>query len=85
MTTTVVQRRLPIADGWEIVAVESTSCAVTTCAGALVATATREPVTVIVRGPWGEQVFDLVGSSHSVGAASRCPRCGSATPRSVPQ
>lgn len=50
-----------IVDGWEIVTVESTMCAVTSIGGRLTATAIREPVAIIVRYPEGDRAFDLQG------------------------
>jgi hypothetical protein len=59
--TSVAAGRTIVVDGWEIVAVESTMCAAASIAGRLTATATREPVAIIVRYPEGDRAFDLQG------------------------
>lgn len=50
-----------IVDGWEIITVESTMCAVTSIGGRVTATAVREPVAIIVRYPDGDRAFELSG------------------------
>lgn len=56
---TRTESSVPVAPGWEVVALESTTSSATIVADRVIASATKRPSAVRVRGPDGERVIAL--------------------------